>query len=117
MATVTDNLITWLPAQLDDDERVARQLIASPGGFYIEAETEDTDLMAAGAHVHRWSPARALAEVEAKRRIIDLHPAAGLRSAPESCGSCVSYPGPCDTLRLLALPYADRPGYREEWRP
>jgi hypothetical protein len=24
---------------------------------------------------------------------------------------------PCLTLRLLALPYADRPGYREEWRP
>lgn len=24
---------------------------------------------------------------------------------------------PCPTLRLLALPYADRPGYREEWRP
>ncbi|MFD3574750.1 DUF6221 family protein [Streptomyces sp. NPDC058644] len=20
-------------------------------------------------------------------------------------------------LRLLALPYADRPGYREQWRP
>lgn len=23
----------------------------------------------------------------------------------------------CDTLRLLAIPYADRPGFREEWRP
>lgn len=23
----------------------------------------------------------------------------------------------CLTLRLLAPPYADRPGYREEWRP
>ena len=36
------------------------------------------------------------------------------------CGCCgaeylVGYP--CDTLRLLALPYADRPGYHEEWRP
>lgn len=26
-------------------------------------------------------------------------------------------PAPCSTLRLLALPYSDRPGYREEWRP
>ncbi|MEV8523155.1 DUF6221 family protein [Streptomyces sp. NPDC052000] len=24
---------------------------------------------------------------------------------------------PCATLRLLSLPYADHPGYREEWRP
>jgi hypothetical protein len=22
-----------------------------------------------------------------------------------------------DVMRLLAMPYADRPGYREEWRP
>jgi hypothetical protein len=24
---------------------------------------------------------------------------------------------PCDTLKLLALPYADHPDYRDEWRP
>lgn len=24
---------------------------------------------------------------------------------------------PCPTLRSLALPYADREGYRQEWRP
>lgn len=24
---------------------------------------------------------------------------------------------PCPTLRLLALPYEGRPGYRAEWRP
>jgi hypothetical protein len=24
---------------------------------------------------------------------------------------------PCPTVRLLAQPYADRPGYRDEWRP
>ncbi|WP_373305012.1 DUF6221 family protein [Streptomyces bluensis] len=24
---------------------------------------------------------------------------------------------PCPTLRLLALPYADRDGYQESWRP
>ena len=25
--------------------------------------------------------------------------------------------GPCFVIRCLALPYANRPGYREEWRP
>jgi hypothetical protein len=24
---------------------------------------------------------------------------------------------PCRTVRLLAVRHADRPGYREEWRP
>lgn len=29
----------------------------------------------------------------------------------------VRYGLDCPTARLLAVPYADRPGYREEWRP
>ena len=68
-------------------------------------------------HIVNWDPARALAEVDAKRRLLDLHPYAGMLSAPESCEPCAAHPGPCATLRLLTLPYADRPGYREEWRP
>jgi len=24
---------------------------------------------------------------------------------------------PCETVRLLALPYSQHPGYREDWRP
>jgi hypothetical protein len=30
----------------------------------------------------------------------------------ETCQEC----GPCETLRLLALPFAAHPDYREEWR-
>ena len=107
--------MTWLPAQLDDDERVARQLIASPGGFHLEAETDDTDLMAVACHVFRWDPARVLAEVEAKRRIVDEH-------APDRNGYCPTCDdnttmAPCPTVRFLGLPYAGRPGYRDEWKP
>jgi len=61
-----------------------------------------------------------LAEVDAKRRIIDLHD-----DVSGGCRTCMdaelSNDGPdaaawpCPTLRLLALPYADHPGYREEW--
>lgn len=94
-------------------------------------------------HVARWNPARVLAECEAKRRIVELHVIGGSLRGPETdnkfytCELCgpndwplhkvdgrwvdVPEPGgdfwPCETLRLLALPYADRPGYREEWRP
>lgn len=80
------------------------------------------------------SSARVLAECEARRRIIEIHAdgRAELRypgddlddefaGMPAWCVRCeVDHQGerwPCETLRLLAAPYADRPGFREEWRP
>ena len=66
-------------------------------------------------HVARWGPARVLAECEARRRIIaehsDQHGCVSWQSA-----SAYPYVG-CSVLRLLALPYADHPEYREDWRP
>lgn len=79
-----------------------------------------------------YSPARVLAEVEAARRIIAEHPHYKANS-PDSaywtadfgCGTChihqhdggIFGEGWCKTLRLLALPDASHPSYREEWRP
>ncbi|MFI0233131.1 DUF6221 family protein [Streptomyces sp. NPDC017086] len=91
------------------------------------------------AHVVRHDPARVLREVEAKRKIVDtyLPPDAD----PHPGLPCINYEGqrpihyddvePCwrhqkanerlvrhdYVLRLLALPYADHPDYRAEWRP
>ncbi|WP_454050428.1 DUF6221 family protein [Cellulomonas sp. Marseille-Q8402] len=53
------------------------------------------------------SEARARAECEAKRRIV------GTITKHDRIG--YDYSGPI--LELLALPYADHPDYREEWRP
>jgi hypothetical protein len=68
-----------------------------------------------------------LAECDAKLRIVELHEP---WSGGYECPTCAEGAGqdhgeivvehmhsPCPTLRFLALPYADRPGYREEWRP
>ncbi|WP_327160569.1 DUF6221 family protein [Streptomyces zaomyceticus] len=72
-------------------------------------------------HIARHDPARALAEVDAKRQIIELHgPAEYEYSDVDVCSTCDRggpLPYPCPTLRLLALPYADHPDYRDEWRP
>lgn len=51
--------------------------------------------------------ARVLAECDAKRRIVELY-----QFAPPA-----SDPFMDQVILLLALPYADRPGYREEWKP
>ncbi|WP_329013175.1 DUF6221 family protein [Micromonospora rifamycinica] len=133
-----DDLVTWLRAQLDDDERVAR---AVPDGSWTLRTDKDFpvpdvaypdhtlwlgDRLAGevgfgdgeirpseAAHMVLHDPARVLAEVDAKRRILDEHDPYGTGHDP-----CRRNPGRyCLTARLLALPYADRPGYRDEWRP
>lgn len=70
------------------------------------------------AHIAEWDPQRVLAEVEAKRRIVDLHEGEHACSTYDRDGNidnCTWVIGYCSTLRLLALPYADRAGYRKEW--
>lgn len=59
-------------------------------------------------------PERVLAECEAKRRIVEAH-----RAWDENEWQSPPYfSAPMDeVLALLALPYADHPDYREEWRP
>ena len=80
-------------------------------------------------HIARQDPARVLAECEAKRLVVGLHG----DGEPNCMGGYVeglthrqiieteSYNGVatgyCDTLRALALPYADHPDYRDAWRP
>jgi hypothetical protein len=76
-------------------------------------------------HIALHDPERVLRRVAADRRILDLHRSVQKRSTGsdggfiEDCQTCEHFPAqyPCATIRLLALPYADRPGYREEWRP
>nr|WP_237281383.1 DUF6221 family protein [Streptomyces caniscabiei] len=77
---------------------------------------------AVGGHIVRHDPARVLREIDAKRRIIAEHTVTepyafeGETGTITYCPICLS-DGKCPTLRLLALPFADREGYREEWAP
>lgn len=59
-----------------------------------------------------------LAEVEAKRRIVMAH--AHEHECVNSDGERTANDAgewPCQTLRLLVLPYAGHPAYDESWRP
>lgn len=60
------------------------------------------------AHQCRHDPARMLAEVEAKRRVVDRY--AWLREHGDTGDAAWVLP-------LLGLPYADHPDYRPAWRP
>lgn len=131
---MNDDLVTWLRAQLDEDERVAKlaaigngaewthqPTLGEPEG-YVDVEScllAGSEVLRPGdideemlAHIARHNPARVLREVEAKRKRIDL----ALEIAAERGHGFWRYAGE-QLLKLEALPYADRPGYRDEWRP
>lgn len=67
----------------------------------------------------RFTPERALAECEARRRIVHEHAWTGVAWAAANerdCPRC-GMDQPCSTLRILAEVYADHPDFREEWAP
>lgn len=133
-----DELAAFLRARWDEEEQAALAVPvgrptcappahwstgADPGGEkrWVLGTHEDIDARTpeAAEHIARHDPARTLAEVEAKRRILDhcadmLRPdsAWGGPTGPEDID-----PGAWYVLRLLSLPYADHPDYRDEWRP
>lgn len=101
---MTADLVEFLRARLDEDEERAR-FVQRERGDRHEIESwrlschDEYDLLCI-------EPSRALAEVAAKRRIIDE--------------GDDRYDGADEhwrVLALLALPYADHPDYDEEWRP
>jgi hypothetical protein len=132
-----DDLVTWLRAQLDDDERVARaadsgRWLPEDKGITFEYRADDfhdgeaqarlvADTRANQWHIARWDPARVLAEVDAKRRILDRYEDALARQQDPEHSQVAAHVQVEEyedwILPSLALPYADRPGYRDEWRP
>ena len=72
----------------------------------------------AAAHILGHDPARVLREIDAKRQLLtDLAPLLAQTDAAIDG----EWNGHDDLhgrlLAYVALPYADRSGYREEWRP
>ena len=122
---MSDGLLLFLRLRLDEDELVARAAAGPSGRFgvwdvdpWYDGTGDRCDLRARGTgvlsgptgmsaavveHVARHDPARVLREVRAKRVILDVIE----RSAPPDAESI---------LRELALPYADHPEFRRDWR-
>ena len=109
------DLADWLLEQIAEDEADARWL--------HDVSVDNMPTLEKFGDCICGRPARVLAECESKRRIIAEHHKVEEYADPITfCSACGGHPShgsdwPCYTLRLLALPYADRPGFREEWRP
>jgi hypothetical protein len=133
------DLVQWLGEQIDEDERIARAACwddqsdvwtaRPPQARYeqyvivdylddgvVNVSPYNADDDGVGRHIERWDPARVLREIDAKRQIIEQHK----RYAAERRRMMGGWDPQTDDspiLAALAAVYADRPGYREEWRP
>lgn len=136
------DLATWLRVQVDEDEATTRELLYWAQQTILTLQ--DPRLL--GKCIpgwHDWPKVERictdrLAEIDAKRRIVDDHyvierkvgwtddEGEERQSHLPVCVVCVpkysridtrTQVGPCNTVKLLAMPYAGRYGYQEEWRP
>jgi len=119
---VTADLGAFLNARLDDDERIAKAAL----GDHYSVSFGDSDRTVI-EHIDRWTSARVLADVQAKRAILAEHPSEGpidehwswSREYPwcTTCSDADDGPTywPCRTVLLLASVYADHPDFNPEW--
>jgi hypothetical protein len=124
--TGMDDLVTWLRAQLDEDAeaaQVADALTRSPwtggdaqvvdgDGYPVVRDDDARPERAVLEHIARWDPARMLAEIGAKRRILDD---IVRNDYVDGLGNASTDGLAHRVLAYLALPYAGRDGWREEW--
>jgi hypothetical protein len=85
-----------------------------PGAWVETADSEQG--LADAAFIAEDDPARVLREIDTQRQVIAEHDTECWKVG-DRVHDCPWTDRPCRTLRPLALPYAGRPGYREQWRP
>lgn len=137
-------LVAWLKAQLDEDEDIAEGEHADECAANLHGLTDAQLYESSESHIQRCScpVRRRLLDVVAKRALLaeiadwrhlvvdgDCWYSCAQAADEDGHRRCCDsrrVGGPCDCgldwqrdrlVRLLAAPYADRPGYRDEWRP
>lgn len=121
--TPTATLTSFLLDRIAEDESSARTAALTEGqreylwdGFAKAGVAGLAERLVAGCH----DPARAVAECEAHRRIVELHTDGETDPDYPWCETCSgeihAVRWPCPTLRALASIYADHPEFQEAWR-
>lgn len=94
--------------QYDAMVRAPSGIGIAQGGFGEPAAR----LVATFAH-----PARVLADVKATRRLVTMHGPSDERNRwCDYCKGTEHAEFPCETVRILAQPYADHPDFDPSWR-
>jgi hypothetical protein len=111
---ITDDLAEFMLARIAEREQLARA--ALPHNPVEGHDGQVSDLI---AFRNRNDPAFVLKECAAIRQIIELHVSAlqMRRSDDPYQAGYIKAMRDDRMLRLIALPYAGHPDYREDWRP
>lgn len=136
---MTDDLVKFLRVRLDEAARMAQAAIHNGAsrwhteldreydGYAVAdehgepvAHNEGSPTTAQAAHIAEHDPARVLAEVNAKRRILARYTSAVEDSAEDADGyydenRFEDARQLVPVLRLLALPYRGHPNFQPEW--
>jgi hypothetical protein len=137
---VTDLLVEFLRARLDEDEWAALNAAGAPwtddipGMIHVDSAAQRENKLkyghlgyVAGAepsplgdayrrHIVLHDPARVLRGVEAKRRLLEAHQTPG--RAPCDAHDASLHSIPCEVLMLLAAEWSDHPDYQaSQWKP
>jgi hypothetical protein len=105
-------LAQFLLARIADDELVALAATLDEESYGPLGNFTGVTTDARLAHAARWSASRVRQEAVIRRQLVDLHD-----PGARTCCQPRENPGPCPTLRLIGLAYAEHPDYRQHWRP
>jgi hypothetical protein len=94
----------WREGAWDGQSRGAREVLGRHGDVTAVCYYGGTY-----GHVLRFDPSRVIRDLAAKRRIVERAADVGFGYPSHHLAQGI--------LALLALPYADHPDYRDEWRP
>jgi uncharacterized protein DUF6221 len=125
-----DDLVQWLHAQLDADERIVRTVedrsapwdgqwmadgdsaVRTVNGHVLFYRHDSGPLKPGLAdHVAEWDPARVLREIDAKRWMVEVL-ANSMKPDP---GTGIPRGVAWSMLRRMAEVYQDRPGWQSYW--
>lgn len=140
---MSDDFADFLRARLDEDYEAVRVVVGvnvmaayrrgEPVPRWVPSPNSDAGIWDTNGqprvkfvwvrerdHILRHDPARVLAEVEAKRKILAAFEAAASDAVRNAVGLDAQdglISGLTEVVKRLASVYSDHPGYREEWKP
>lgn len=122
---MADALIAFLCARLDEDEEVARATVWDGGGDrlhwqVVASGTRDAIFLGDRTikeHIARHDPVRVLADVAAKRQVVDRYERAmaNRRAHPDDLATAGALLALRGVVQLLASPYVDHPDFDAAW--
>jgi hypothetical protein len=104
-------IVEFLTARFDEDEAVARAALHTPESDDWSWSDVDYHSGVAEDHGLRWKPERVLADIAAKRAIVERHAPYDDIHVRRQTRTLAG-----DTLRLLVQPYAEHPDIDPAWR-